>query len=443
VERLSADDQLMLWPDQLWPQEIGAVAVLDGGPLRESDGGLRIDAVRAAISRRLHLVPRFRQLLLVPGRGLGPPLWVDAPSFDIGEHVRVAAVAAPGDDAALLCQVERLNRQRLDRSRPLWEIWFLTGLSDRRIGLFLRMHHAIGDGIAGVATVGALFDEGPDTESPLWTPRPAPTTGQLFADNLRRRARALGHLDAAKTMVTGLRGPASGPPAPHTSLNRTVGPDRRLAVVRARLDELKQAAHTCGGKVNDVLLAAVAGGLRELLRGRGELRDDLSLPVYVPVTLRTGPTANARGNAIAQMVVPLPLGVADPADRLRRIAADTARRKAMSHPALGPMLHSRLVRRALLKMLKRQPVNVTTADVPGPPVPVHVAGAPVLELFPLLPLIGNVPVGVGALSYAGRFDIMVVVDPDACPDLDVFTAAMRTTLVSLVDNASVGPRVWQ
>src|SRR4249919_386111 len=163
VERLTAEDQLMLWPDEIWPQEIGALAILDGSSLLHPGGRFRIEAVRDVIAARLHLVPRFRQLLYIPRRGLGGPLWVDAPAFDLSDHVRVERLHAPADEATLLRAVERLRRHRLDKSRPLWEIWFLTGLPDQRIGLFVRLHHVVADGMAGVAELGALLDTTPSS----------------------------------------------------------------------------------------------------------------------------------------------------------------------------------------------------------------------------------------------------------------------------------------
>jgi diacylglycerol O-acyltransferase len=455
MERLTAEDRLMLWPDQRWPQDIGVLAVLDGASLLDPDGRFRIETAREAVEARLHLVPRFRQLLHVPRRGLGGPLWTDAPAFDLADHVRVAGVPAPGDEAALMFAVEQLRSGRLDRSRPLWEMWFLTGLPGRRIGLFARMHHSIADGIAGVATLGMFVDIAPGApvgSARPWTPAPVPPARALLADSLRSHAaRAGGAFFAlarpattarqARDVLSAVHGMFSAPPTPRTSLDQVVGPDRSLAIIRGSLDLARQAAHQHGAKVNDVLLAITAAGLRGLLRSRGETIENLALPVYVPITLREAQhREQARGNLIGQMVVHLPIGQPDPGRRLEQIAAETARQKASSHPDLGTMFRSRLARRALLSFLDRHPVSVTTADVPGPPHPVCLAGARLLEVFPVLPLIAKVTLGVAALSYAGQLNITVVADRDAVPDLDAFTAAARSELRALCEPVSAGSR---
>lgn len=446
MERLTAEDLIVLWPDEIWPQEIGALAVLDGSKLLDPGGRFRIEDVRAAIVGRLHLVPRFRQLLYVPRRGLGGPVWVDAPAFDLADHVRVLPLGANVDEAALLLATEQLRRPRLDRSRPLWEMWFLPGLREDRIGLFVKMHHTIADGIAGVAMIGAFLDAVPDAPAAVaqpWTPAPVPSARDLFADNLRRRVDELGRaLSRLGRPVTTLRQVRSAWPAlrelfakrrtPGTSLDRVVGPDRNLALIRSNIDMVKEIAHRYDATVNDVLLAVTAGGVRGLLRSRGEPTEDVRVPIIVPVSLRQAQLrGDARGNLIGQTVVPLPIGVSDPGRRLQQIAAETAKRKAMSRPSLGTWLRSRIARRALRKVMGRRPVNLTSANVPGPPMPLYLAGARLLEVFPVFPLVGNVSLGVGALSYAGRFDIMAVADADACPDLDAFARSAQDELQAL------------
>lgn len=438
VDRLTSSDEIMLWPDEIWPQEIGALATLDGAPLFDTDGRLRIEHVRDVIASRLDRVPRLRKLLYVPPRDLGGPLWVDDPTFDIAAHVRSLPLPAPGDDATVLETVEEIRRKRLDRSRPLWEVWLLTGMPDHRIGMFVRLHHCIADGMASIATLGALLDLEPDTPlmpSERWSPAPRPTEAELRADARQRRAarrrRAPGAAVHILRELPALRELFFQPTAPSTSVDVRVGGCRRIALIRASLEEVRSVAHAYGAKVNDVFLTCVAGGLRALLESRGEIVDGRMMRIYVPISLHTGERASARGNEITQMVVELPIGVSEPVERIRLIAAETVRRKARARPSVGAMPVHGLAGRALLKLIERQRVNVESADLPGPPVPLYLAGARVLEVFPLLPLIGTVSIGVGALSYAGQLNIGVVADRESYPDLEVFASAITADLRAL------------
>jgi len=447
VERLNADDAVMLWTDALWPQEIGAVVVLDGRRLLDAGGEVNLRAVRAVIEARLHRVPRLRQLLVTPGRPLGGPLWLDAAAFDLDEHLRVVPVPSPGDETALLETVERLRRQRLERSRPLWEICVLPGLAEDRIGLFVRMHHALADGIAGMATVATFLDPVPDPPAdpppPPWRPGPAPSARDLFVDNAGRRLRRIGQglstlthpvrtVRRARAAASVTRDFLTVTPTPPTSLNRTIGADRRIALVRSRLDVVKEIAHRHHATVNDVLLTVTAGGLRALLSGRGEPVRDGSVRVGVPVTLRApADRAEARGNLVGQFMLPLPVAVADPSERLANIATVTAERKATRRPSSGAVLGSRLARRTALWLLDRRPVNATSADLIGPAGPVYLAGAEVLEVFPVLPLMGTLTLGVGALSYAGQFTITLIADRDTYPDLDALARGVENELALL------------
>jgi hypothetical protein len=167
LNRLTASDLFLLqWDDYGWSSDIGGLAICDGTSLLDPEGRVRIEAVRAQLEPRMHLVPRFRQLLYRPGLGLGWPLWVDAPAFDLADHVRVRAVAAPGDQAQLLRACQELVRRRLDPARPPWELWLLPGLQGRRVGALLRLHHAVADGAAALAVFGALLDPAPGAPTP-------------------------------------------------------------------------------------------------------------------------------------------------------------------------------------------------------------------------------------------------------------------------------------
>jgi WS/DGAT/MGAT family acyltransferase len=217
---------------------------------------------------------------------------------------------------------------------------------------------------------------------------------------------------------------------PPTSLTRLVGGGRKLAIVRTSLDDVKAVAHEHHARVNDVLLAVIAGALRRLFAVRREPIPDV-VRAYVPVSLRHGQQASATGNRVSQMMVPLPTAIGDPSARLELVARETTRRKAMPRPALDAIPSHGLMGRVALKLIDRQHVNVTTADLPGPAQRMHLAGAPLLELIPVIPLIGKVSLGVGALSYAGQFNIGVVADRDAHPDLEVLVSAMTEELRAL------------
>jgi diacylglycerol O-acyltransferase len=453
LDRLSAADLSMVWPEDYgWPQDIGAIAVLDGSSLVDANGRFQIEEVRDHIGRRLHLLPRFRQCLYMPRRGLGWPLWVDPPSVDLADHIKVMALGPAADEAELLAACEQLRQRPLDRSRPLWELWFLPGLPEWRIGLFMKLHHAVADGVAGVAAFGALLDFTPDApppSAPLWKPASVPSDGELFRDNLSRRTQA------GRALLSRLTHPADtvreirhGWPAvreafgegraPATSVNQRVGSDRTLALVRSELDVVKVIAHAHGGTVNDVLLTAVAGGLRELLGSRRERVEGLVLRAMVPVSLHKEQPGQARGNLDGAMVVPLPIGEPDDVRRLRWIAAETARRKQKPRPPGGTLFRNGLIQRAFMRHSARQRfMNVYVANVPGPPVPLYLGGAPLLEVFPVVPIMGNMTLGVGALSYAGQFNITVVADRDGCPDAEDFVGGVRSSLDELARSVLV------
>jgi diacylglycerol O-acyltransferase / wax synthase len=442
LDRLTAQDLLMLWADDLgWSQDIGALAILDGTRLLDRDGRVRIETIRRHIEPRL--VPRFRQLLYRPQRGLGWPLWVDAPSFDLADHLRVHPLAPPGDQAQLLAACAELYRRRLDPSRPLWEAWLLPGLPQQQVGLFLRAHHTLADGVAGVAAFGALLDltaDPPTPVAPPWTPPPLPTAGELLRDNLRRRLRGLGRglsglAHPSRTLRQARRAwsawrEAFAERAPRTSLNRPIGADRRLVVVRGRLEAARQVAHAHQATVNDVVLAAVAGGLRRLLAGRGEPVEGLVLRVMVPISLHREQPGQARGNQDAIMLVPLPLGEPDPVRRLDLIAAETAARKQQARPQMGSGIFRFVaVQRVWYRFLAHQrSVNLTVTNVPGPPLPLYLAGARLLELFPVVSPMGNVTLAVAVFSYAGQLNLTAVADQETCPDLEVFAQGVRDAL---------------
>src|SRR6266508_2235779 len=381
LDRLSAQDLSNLRVEARGlPMHVAALSILDGGPLRGPEGLAWLDEVRARIEERLHLAPRLRQVLYQPGLGLGPAVWVGDAGFDIERHVRTRAIAPPGDEAALLDTCVQLNQRPLDRSRPLWELWLLTGLASGDVAMLLRLHHVVADGTAALALFGSMFDLAPDAPSPVaptWTPAPAPSSRDLLTDNLHRHGATLravrsplGHpVQAVRRLQSNaaqLRRLLRASRAPGSSLNRAVGEHRRLLLVRGDLQRAKQVAHAHGATVNDVVLAAVAGGARALLASRAELAPGLRLRAMVPVSMRAQGEADTSGNRVGAMIVPLPVGEPDTIRLLEEIARTTAERKRQPPFQPGGRGMQRWVVHA---MAHQRRVNLFTSNLTGPARP--------------------------------------------------------------------------
>ncbi|HJU81033.1 MAG TPA: wax ester/triacylglycerol synthase family O-acyltransferase [Acidimicrobiia bacterium] len=450
MDRLPADDLIWIYSDDLGnPMYTGALLILDGDNLHDSRGRFRLVAVRRMIEQRLYLVPRFRQVIHRPRFGLGTPLWIDAHTFDVADHVRIRRLSVLTGDEDLLEACEELLRGELDSSKPLWEMWFILGMEAGRVALLIKVHHAIADGTRGLAILAAFVGTEPEFASPshqAWIPARPPSNSYLLGDNVRRRLRGLRRkLSHLAHPISGLRRVRGAWPfiaevfaarAPQTSLNRTVGRNRRMALSRGSLGSYRAIAQVRGAKINDVLLSAVAGGLRDLLSSRHELVDDLVLRAMVPVSLNSD--GLARGNVTSGMVVPLPLGEADPVRRLEMIAAETAILKTKARPTLGLIFRSQLAQKALLRVFRRQRFeNLYVTNVPGPPVPLSFLGTEVQEIFPIVPTGGNVTLGIGALSYAGQLNVTAVADSELCPDLHVFVKGFEQSLGALADSTLV------
>lgn len=453
IDRLSSLDQLMVWASRKWPQDVGAIALLDGADLFDEQGRFRIEDLREALRRRILLVRRFRQVLYTPRRGLGAPVWVDAPAFDIADHVRERRLEPPAGEGELLLAIEQIRQTRLDAAKPLWEMWFLTGLPEGRVGWFVRIHHVVADGMAAMATLTTLLDPVPDAVAPEPPPRvPArlPSSGQLLTDNVARHLSPFGgavsallrpraSLRALREAWPAFREILAEQPATETSLDRIVGAGRTMALVRTDLASVKTIGRAHDATVNDVLLAITGAGLRSVLLHRAESVIGTTIRAYVPVSLRRGARGIQEGNLIAQMAVPLDMAEADAARRLDGVAIETARRKERARTSLAVLLGvGSIGRRLLLMAVMRQRVNVATACIAGPTVPLYLAGARVLEVFPVVPLIADEPLGVAALSYAGSLAIGIVADADALPDLEVFASGVRGELAALARDAHAG-----
>lgn len=443
LDRLTAlDAGYLRIEDHGLPMHVAALAIVDGVSLQDASGRLHEERVQRLVDDRTWLAPRLRQKLHHPPFAAGSPVWVDDPAFDIRNHVQFHHLGYPADEASMLEAVCDLNATRLDRSGPLWEMWLVTGREDGTVALLIRLHHVVADGIAALDLLGVLFDTSPEDRSPVPTrqrPRPLPRARELYADHLLRQAGAVsravssarrpgavGH-DLASRLGQVRRLIRAGV-APQVSLNEPVGTQRRLMLVRADLAGARATAHAHGAKVNDVVLAAMAGGARRLLESRGELRPDLVLRVSVAASLRGRGDEVVSGNEVGVRYAPLPVCEPDAVGRLEYIAAVTApQRDEAAYQPGGRILQRWMVR----AMFHQKLVNLLVSNLPGPAATMYFAGARVLEVFQVGLVQGNIPLSVGVLSYAGQLNFDIVADADAIPDLLAFVEGLSAALEEL------------
>ena len=457
-DRLSAVDASFLHQERRASHmHVGAIVLMEGPvPTRE-------DFTRH-IESRLDLVPRYRQKLAFPRFEMGRPFWIDDPRFNIDYHVRHTALPAPGSMEQLRGIAGRIFSQRLDRSKPLWEIWLVQGLADGGFALVSKTHHALVDGISGVDIATVLFDLAP-TPPPApgngqWTPEQEPSQAELVAEGIKAAVRAPSRIagEAAKVIrdpsatLDRARGAIEGVgeiawaglnPAPDVPLNVPIGPHRRIFWHQSELADFKAVKDALGGTVNDAFLTVVAGGLGRWLRSRGVRTEGLELRALVPVSIRAKDEHHALGNRITAVRGPLPVYAKDPVDRLRIVRESMADVKE-SKQALGAEVISGLEDFApptLLAQASRlnfstRLFNLIVTNVPGPQFPLYMMGREMQEIVPVAFLPENHGLAIAAMSYNGKLDFGLLGDYDAMPDLERLADYFGESLEELLTAAS-------
>ena len=440
---------------------VGSVLLFDGEPPDHED-------LVAQIGRRLALVPRYRQKLAFPPLVQSRPVWIDDPHFNPGYHVRHTALAPPAGEAELRRLAGRIFAQRLDRAKPLWELWLVDRVGEGRFAVITKTHHCLVDGVSGVDIATVLFDldadPPPQAEPEPWYPRPEPSAANLLADALLERARtpvelagaaagAVAHprqaLAGGLTAAGGLAaiahaGVAGAPPSP---LNLRIGPHRRFAWVDADLAVLKAVKNALGGTVNDVVLTVVAGALRRHYLAHDLETEDVELKAMVPVSVRSDSERGALGNKVTTMYAPLPIGLADPIARYRAVHEAMAGLKESGQAVGAEMLTSLadfapptiLAQATRLQAVQRF-FNLTVTNVPGPQLTLYLLGRPLRRIYPLVPLAENCALGIAIMSYDGRIDFGLVADYDALPDLDDLAAGLEAEIAVLAAVSGVPPQ---
>lgn len=432
---------------------IGSIAVFEGPVPTYHE-------VVASVASHLPQVPRYRQKLRpVPWR-LGAPVWVDDPAFDIRFHVRETAVPEPGGDSELARLMSRLMAQRLDRDRPLWEYWLVTGIAGGHWALISKVHHCMVDGVSGTDLYRVMFDTPGTEDLPEAEDRATPSTARLMAgaavEDLLLPARAaraaLGMaLDPRRTwgqLRTATRAAwtarRSLPPATRSSLSGFVGQQRHYTWVKVPLADVRSVRAELGGTVNDVVLAAISSGFRSMLLSRGETPRPHMVPSLVPVSVRPPGSENVYDNEVSAMIVDLPVHLADPADQLAAVRRQISDLKAHDEPRFGEALTAlagfvpyrswaALVRLGF-RLPQREIVTVTT-NVPGPRQMLHCLGRPLVEILPYVPVASTVRVGVAIFSYRDQLTFGLTGDYDTVPDLAVLARGIEDGMAALVKAA--------
>ncbi len=442
---------------------VAGVALFDASPLKADDGGIDIDRIRAHIQSKLEYIPRYRQRLeYVPYSR--HPVWVDDDHFSFDYHVRHTSLPRPGSDTQLKALAGRIVSTKLDRSKPLWEMWVVEGVNDDRFALVAKIHHCMIDGMSGVDLTTILMNVVPtsEIEDPTeWEPRPAPTATQLaVAESAKLTRRAIDRLtrvadsirssegvsdetmDKSAAAVSSLK---SGwlTASSRTPLNPDIGPTRRFDWTDMPLSDIKEIKNGFGGSVNDVVLAIATGAVRSfLIESRDFDVDETEFRAMNPVSTRSGGSPSGKlGNQVAMWLIDLPIEVEDPLERLRLIKERTSNLKETKQ-ALGAATIVEMSSGTPITLLalanrvagpRMRPFNMTVTNIPGPQFPMYLLESEMLANYPMVPLWAQHGIGLALFSYNGRLLWGIQADYDAVPDTGDFASALRASFEELRD----------
>jgi WS/DGAT/MGAT family acyltransferase len=432
------------------PMHIGGVSIFEGPapPFEE---------LEEMVEGKLGLVPRYRQKVRFIPLSLGRPVWVDDPHFNLSYHLRHSALPPPGSDEQLRRTAARIFAQRLDRGKPLWEIWMLEGLSESRWALLSKVHHCMVDGVSATDLMSIMFGGDASENGADWEPEPEPSGAELVLRTLTHRtlnpseqlrtvraaARApRATLEQARDLVRGI---ASGArvlrPTGGSSLVGPVGPNRTWSWAHVRLSDVKGVRAALGGTVNDIVLAIVSGGLRDLLESRGESVVDRAIRTLVPVSVRRPGERGVYNNRVSAMFAELPVGMADPVARLEVLRAQMDGLKQSKQAVAGDVLTSLsgfappMLLALGARLAARSPtlgLQTGVTNVPGPQQPLYTLGRRLLESYPYVPVIGKVRISIAIFSYDGGLYFGVTGDYDSSSDIDVLTAGVERSIAELM-----------
>jgi WS/DGAT/MGAT family acyltransferase len=440
------------------PMHIGGLSIFEGP-------APPFERLEEMVCGKLDAVPRYRQKVRFVPLGLGRPVWVDDPHFNLGYHLRHSALPAPGTEDVMRKTAARIFAHHLDRRKPLWEIWMLEGLSENRWALLSKVHHCMVDGVSATDLMTVMFDEtAAQPAESTWQPTPEPSDAELLVRTLRNQA--LNPSEYVRALRAATRRPratvsqgvdfaraaasASGllKPLGSTSLVGPVGPHRTWSTAYIHLSDVKSIRATLGGTVNDVVLTVVAGGLRQLLESRGEDVEDRTVRALVPVSVRRPGERGVYNNQVSAMFADLPVGIIDPVARLERVRAQMDGLKQAKQAVAGEVLTSLsgfappLLLALGGRLAARSPsmgVHTGVTNVPGPQHSLQTLGRRMLESFPFVPVIGRVRISIAIFSYDGGLYFGVTGDYDSSRDIDVLTQGVEASMSELLAVAGGSP----
>lgn len=460
-DRLSAqDNSFLLMESPNSHMHVSSTLIYEAAELRKEGGGIDFDRIKRATEGYLHLIPRYRQKLhFIPLEKHA--VWVDDRHFSLDYHVRHTGLPKPGSEEQLKRLSARIMAQPLDRKRPLWETWVVEGLEGDRFAVITKIHHCMIDGSSGVDIAQIMMSTDANAEipeAPSFAPRPAPTNSVLLRDEVWRRAslplQILKGLNAFvsetedlatevtarakilwQTLGQGLNAsetPMNGPPSPHRKFDWYEIPLADVKAMRKGLD--------CS--VNDVVLTIVTGAVRRFLKMRGAQPEDLEFKISAPVSVRKDDEKGQLGNRVSSWVLALPIDEEDPKDQLERINKTTQELKK-TNQALGVemiMKAAELAPSSLLSLGAQSvsgPINSIVTNVPGPQIPLYMQGAKLLSLYPQVPLLGEMGLGIALMSYDGKICWGFNANPDVIPDLAKFVSFIKDSVDHVASAAGV------
>jgi diacylglycerol O-acyltransferase / wax synthase len=455
--RLSAADSIFLyWEDDSQPMHLGECLVYDGQFDR--------DDVLRMLRGRMHLLPRYRQRVVVPPLRVAHPTWEDDPDFDLENHVDELTLPPPGDDRVLSEFGGRLMSQRLDRNRPLWHVSVLHGHEAGHTVLFLKLHHAMVDGVSSVELLEVLHDVEPPAPVEVWQPRQTPNALSQVASATRHNLSSvvsggrdllqLARPQAAKRQIKQLgtlgRTVAESTaiiakPPPKTPFNKSISGARQFAWLELPFEDVRELKNTLGGTLNDVVLTILSGAVGRYMRRHGYDTDGVALRAMCPVSMRRETDRGGMGNLVSLVVVPLHVGIDDGVERLRaeREAMESLKRRDQAGGMFDAMRWSNRTPAPLHHVLWRWwpksswPLNIVSTNVPGPRSPLFLEGHEMLHWYPLGIPWTSLGLFLCTLSYREHLVLGLVVDPEVVPDVWDVIEDLRETYADLRDSAGL------